>query len=124
MEEKDRIMNDQFLMQFEQSQIQTGQPDFRAGDTLKVHIKVVEGSRERVQIFQGVCIGRRNAGLRSTFRVRKVSFGEGVERVFPLHSPRLEKIEVVQRGVVRRSKLYYLRQRSGKSARIKERRTF
>lgn len=124
MEEKDRIMNDQFLMQFEQSQIQTGQPDFRAGDTLKVHIKVVEGSRERVQIFQGVCIGRRNAGLRSTFRVRKVSFGEGVERVFPLHSPRLEKIEVVRRGVVRRSKLYYLRQRSGKSARIKERRTF
>ncbi|OSM01963.1 50S ribosomal protein L19 [Magnetofaba australis] len=112
------------LQAFEQKQIQREAPVFGAGDTLKVHVKVVEGARERVQIFEGVCIGRMNAGLRSTFTVRKISFGEGVERVFPLHSNRLEKIEVVRRGDVRRAKLYYLRGRTGKASRIKEKRDF
>ena len=96
-------------------------PEFQAGDTLRVHVKVVEGSRERVQIFEGVCIARKNDGVNSAFTVRKISYGEGVERVFPLHSPRIEQIEVVRRGSVRRAKLYYLRERRGKSARIKER---
>lgn len=95
-------------------------PDFRAGDTVKVHVRVVEGGRERVQIFEGVVIARNGSGLRSTFTVRKISFGVGVERVFPVHAPIIQKIEVTRRGDVRRSKLYYLRGRSGKSARIKE----
>ncbi len=98
-------------------------PDFRAGDTVKVHVRVVEGSRERVQVFQGVVIRRRGGGLRETFTVRKVSFGVGVERTFPLHSPSIGKIEVVTRGDVRRAKLYYLRERRGKRARIRELRT-
>ena len=97
-------------------------PDFAPGDTLRVNVKVVEGSRERVQAYEGVCIARKNAGLNSSFTVRKISYGEGVERVFPLYSPRLESIEVVRRGVVRRAKLYYLRGRRGKSARIAEKR--
>ncbi len=95
-------------------------PEFGAGDTLRVHVKVVEGTRERVQVFEGVCIARKNAGLNSAFTVRKISYGEGVERVFPLHSPRIEKIEVVRRGKVRRAKLYYLRGLRGKKARIAE----
>jgi large subunit ribosomal protein L19 len=95
-------------------------PDFRAGDTVKVHVRVVEGGRERVQIFEGVVIARNGSGLRATFTVRKISFGVGVERVFPVHAPIIQKIEVIRRGDVRRSKLYYLRGRSGKSARIKE----
>ncbi len=98
-------------------------PEFQAGDTLRVHVKVVEGSRERVQIFEGVCIARKNNGVNSAFTVRKISYGEGVERVFPLYSPRIEEIEVVRRGSVRRAKLYYLRERRGKSARIAERTT-
>jgi len=98
-------------------------PDFAPGDTLRVNVKVVEGSRERVQTFEGVCIARRNRGLNSSFTVRKISYGEGVERVFPLHSPRLDSIEVVRRGDVRRAKLYYLRERRGKSARIAEKTT-
>ena len=98
-------------------------PEFQAGDTLRVHVKVVEGSRERVQVFEGVCIARKNNGVNSAFTVRKISYGEGVERVFPLYSPRIEKIEVVRRGSVRRAKLYYLRERRGKSARIAERTT-
>lgn len=98
-------------------------PEFQAGDTLRVHVKVVEGSRERVQIFEGVCIARKNNGVNSAFTVRKISYGEGVERVFPLYSPRIEAIEVVRRGSVRRAKLYYLRERRGKSARIAERTT-
>lgn len=98
-------------------------PDFQAGDTLRVHVKVVEGSRERVQVFEGVCIARKNNGVNSAFTVRKISYGEGVERVFPLYSPRIEQIEVVRRGSVRRAKLYYLRERRGKSARIAERTT-
>ncbi len=97
-------------------------PEFRAGDTLRVGVKVVEGERSRVQNFEGVCIARSNKGIGSNFTVRKVSFGEGVERVFPLYSPNVDSITVVRRGVVRRAKLYYLRGRSGKSARIAERR--
>jgi large subunit ribosomal protein L19 len=97
-------------------------PDFRAGDTVKVHVKVVEGSRSRVQIFQGVVIRVHGSGVGRTFTVRKVSFGVGVERTFPLHSPIFEKIEVVTRGDVRRAKLYYLRNLRGKAAKIKERR--
>ncbi len=97
-------------------------PHFRAGDTVKVHVKVVEGSRSRVQIFQGVVIRRQGSGLRETFTVRKVSFGVGVERTFPLHTPIIEKVEVVTRGDVRRAKLYYLRNLRGKAAKIKEKR--
>ena len=97
-------------------------PDFAPGDTLRVHVKVKEGQRERTQAYEGVCIGRKNAGVNSSFTVRKISFGEGVERVFPLYSPAIDSIEVVRRGAVRRAKLYYLRGRRGKSARIAERR--
>jgi large subunit ribosomal protein L19 len=96
-------------------------PEFRAGDTVRVGIKVIEGERERVQTFEGVCIGRKNAGINSNFTLRKISYGEGVERVFPLYSPRVTAIEVVRRGKVRRAKLYYLRGLTGKAARITER---
>jgi large subunit ribosomal protein L19 len=96
-------------------------PDFRPGDTIKVSVKVVEGDRERVQAFEGVCIARKNAGVNSSFTLRKISYGEGVERVFPLYSPRLTAIDVVRQGDVRRGKLYYLRGRTGKAARIAER---
>ena len=96
-------------------------PEFRPGDTLRVGVRVVEGTRERVQNFEGVCIARQNRGMGSNFTVRKISFGEGVERVFPLYSPNLDSITVVRRGVVRRAKLYYLRGRTGKRARIAER---
>jgi large subunit ribosomal protein L19 len=98
-------------------------PDFQPGDTLRVRVKVVEGTRERVQAFEGVCIARKNAGINSSFTVRKISYGEGVERVFPLYSPRIDGIDVVRSGDVRRAKLYYLRGRRGKSARIAERTT-
>jgi len=97
-------------------------PDFRPGDTLKVHVRVIEGNRERNQVFQGVVIRRQNGGIRETFTVRKVSFGVGVERTFPVHSPNLAEIEVHKRGDVRRAKLYYLRDLRGKKAKIKERR--
>ena len=97
-------------------------PEFRPGDSLKVHVKVVEGNRSRVQVFQGAVIRRQGEGVRETFTVRKVSFGVGVERTFPVHTPVVEKIEVVTRGDVRRAKLYYLRDRVGKSAKIKEKR--
>ncbi|MEX0869270.1 MAG: 50S ribosomal protein L19 [Nitriliruptoraceae bacterium] len=106
----------------EQSQLRDDIPDFRPGDTVKVHVLVVEGTRSRVQVFEGVVIARKGGGVRETFTVRKVSFGVGVERTFPLHSPVIEKIEVDRRGKVRRAKLYYLRDRIGKQARIKERR--
>ena len=96
-------------------------PEFGPGDSLRVSVKVVEGSRERVQIFEGVCIARKNRGINSSFTVRKISYGEGVERVFPLYSPNITEIEVVRRGAVRRAKLYYLRGRTGKRARIAER---
>jgi large subunit ribosomal protein L19 len=115
------------ILELEQEQIdrlgaERGIPEFRPGDTLRVNVKVIEGSRERVQAFEGVCIARRNRGINSSFTVRKISYGEGVERVFPLYSPRLESIDVVRRGRVRRAKLYYLRGRTGKAARITERR--
>ncbi len=97
-------------------------PEFRAGDTVKVHVRVVEGNRERVQVFQGAVLRRQGSGVRATFTVRKVSFGVGVERTFPVHSPTIAKIEVVTHGDVRRAKLYYLRDRHGKAAKIKERR--
>lgn len=99
-------------------------PEFAAGDTVKVNVRVVEGTRERIQAFEGVCIARKNDGLDSSFTLRKISYGEGVERVFPLYSPRLDSIEVVRRGRVRRAKLYYLRGRRGKSARITEKQDF
>jgi large subunit ribosomal protein L19 len=113
------------LEELEQEQIQkltaeTPVPVFAPGDTLRVKVKVVEGTRERIQAFEGVCIARRNAGINSSFTVRKISYGEGVERVFPLYSPRIAGIDVVRRGAVRRAKLYYLRGRRGKSARIAE----
>ncbi|MCA0199756.1 MAG: 50S ribosomal protein L19 [Proteobacteria bacterium] len=95
-------------------------PEFSPGDTLRVHVKVTEGQRERIQAYEGVCIARKNAGLNSSFTVRKISFGEGVERVFPLFAPIVDKIEVVRKGRVRRAKLYYLRDRRGRSARIAE----
>ncbi|HLR51778.1 MAG TPA: 50S ribosomal protein L19 [Candidatus Avamphibacillus sp.] len=103
-------------------QLRTDHPDFRAGDTVKVHVKVVEGSRERIQVFEGVVIKRQGGGISETFTVRKISYGVGVERTFPVHSPRIAEIEVSRRGSVRRAKLYYLRNLRGKAARIKERR--
>ena len=106
----------------EQEQLRKDIPDFRPGDTVKVHVKVVEGNRERGQVFEGVVIGRQNGGVRETFTVRRVSYGIGVERTFLVHSPRLAKIEVSRRGIVRRAKLHYLRGLTGKAARIRERR--
>ncbi|MGI4851259.1 MAG: 50S ribosomal protein L19 [Janthinobacterium lividum] len=116
------------LQKFEQEQVEklnakNPVPEFAAGDTLRIHVKVVEGERERTQAYDGVCIARKNAGINSAFNVRKISFGEGVERVFPLYSPNI-RIEVVRRGAVRRAKLYYLRGRTGKSARIPEKNTY
>ena len=110
------------LDQVDAASLRTDVPDFRPGDTLKVNVKVVEGNRSRVQVFQGVVIARQGDGVRETFTVRKVSFGVGVERTFPVHSPTLESVEVVTRGDVRRAKLYYLRNLRGKKAKIKEKR--
>ena len=114
------------LQQLEQEQVDKlaasrPVPKFQPGDTVRVGVKVVEGERERIQVFEGVCIGRKNAGVNSNFTLRKISYGEGVERVFPLYSPRVTSIQVVRRGVVRRAKLYYLRGRTGNRARIAER---
>lgn len=103
-----------------QEQLRKDLPNFRPGDTLKVHVKVIEGSRERIQLFEGVVIKRRGGGISETFTVRKISYGVGVERTFPLHSPKIDKIDVARRGKVRRAKLYYLRELRGKAARIKE----
>ncbi|AZN29717.1 50S ribosomal protein L19 [Flaviflexus salsibiostraticola] len=103
--------------------LRTDIPDFRAGDTVRVNVNIVEGNRSRVQAFQGVVLARRGSGIRETFVVRKVSFGVGVERTFPLHSPSIESVEVITRGRVRRAKLYYLRDRHGKAAKIREKRT-
>jgi len=110
------------LDKIEQGQMKKGLPDFRAGDSVRVHVKIKEGDKERVQVFEGAVIGRKRAASHSTFTVRKISFGHGVERIFPLHSPVIEKIEVVRSGHVRRAKLYYLRELRGKAARIKEER--
>jgi large subunit ribosomal protein L19 len=114
------------IQQIDQEQLdklkgQRAVPEFQPGDTLKINVKVVEGERERIQAFEGVCIARSNRGINSNFTVRKISYGEGVERIFPLYSPRVASIEVVRRGEVRRAKLYYLRGRTGKAARIVER---
>jgi large subunit ribosomal protein L19 len=110
------------IAELEQAQIRSDIPDFRPGDTLRVHVKVTEGNRSRIQVFQGVVIRRQGGGARETFTVRKISYGVGVERTFPVHTPAIDKIEVMTRGRVRRAKLYYLRSLRGKSARIKERR--
>lgn len=110
------------LESIENAQLRDDVPDFRPGDTVKVHVRVVEGGRERIQVFEGVVIARNGSGARETFTVRKLSFGVGVERIFPIHAPIVQKIEVARRGKVRRAKLYYLRDRVGKAARIKERR--
>lgn len=106
----------------EQEQLRTDIPEFRPGDTVRVHVKVVEGTRERIQVFEGVVLTRKNKGVRETFTVRRISSGVGVERTFMVNSPRIAKIEVKSRGIVRRAKLYYLRNRTGKAARIRERR--
>ncbi|KFZ39760.1 MULTISPECIES: 50S ribosomal protein L19 [Thermoactinomyces] len=108
------------IREITEEQLRKDIPQFRAGDTLRVHVRVKEGQRERIQVFEGVVIQRRGGGISETFTVRKISYGIGVERTFPLHSPRIEKIEVVRRGKVRRAKLFYLRERRGKAARIKE----
>jgi large subunit ribosomal protein L19 len=110
------------IQEFERKQLREDVPDFKSGDTLRVHFKVVEGSRERIQVFQGSCIRRQGHGSRETFTVRKQSFGVGVERTFPLHSPKIQKIEVTAVGDVARAKLYYLREKLGKKARVKEKR--
>jgi large subunit ribosomal protein L19 len=112
----------QRLFEVERDQIKSAVPPFRAGDTVRVHIKVAEGGRDRLQAFEGVVIGRRGGGLREAFTVRRISHGVGVERTFPVHSPRVEKIEILRSGRVRRAKLYYLREKIGKETRIKEKR--
>ena len=110
------------LQHVESGYLHEGQPEFRPGDTVRVHVRVVEGDKERIQVFQGIVIGRRGSGTRETFTVRKISGGVGVERIFPLHSPSIDRIELIRRGKVRRAKLYYLRELRGKAARIEERR--
>ena len=110
----------QLIAEITKEQLKTDFPNFRPGDTVKVHVKVIEGTRERIQVFEGVVIKRRGGGISETFTVRKISYGVGVERVFPLHSPKIAKLEVLRRGKVRRAKLYYLRKLRGKAARIKE----
>ena len=108
------------IQEIENEQLRTGIPDFRVGDTVRVHYKIVEGDKDRIQIFQGVVLKRHRAGARSTFTVRKVSFNVGVERVFLTHSPRIDKVEVVSKGVVRRARLFYLRDLQGKAARVRD----
>lgn len=108
------------LREIEKEQLKNDLPAFAPGDTVKVHVKIKEGKRERIQVFEGLVIKRQNGGIRETFTVRKISFGIGVEKTFPLHSPTVEKIEVVRRGKVRRARIYYIRTRSGKAARVKE----
>ncbi|HYZ56329.1 MAG TPA: 50S ribosomal protein L19 [Streptosporangiaceae bacterium] len=110
------------IAELEQAQIRDDVPEFRPGDTLRVHVRVKEGNRSRIQVFQGVVIRRQGGGIRETFTVRKISYGVGVERTFPVHSPSIDKIETMTRGKVRRAKLYYLRELRGKAARIRERR--
>ena len=110
----------EIIKAIEQEQLKSDLPKFSAGDTVKVHIRVKEGKRERIQIFEGVVLKRQNGGVRETFTVRKISFGVGVEKIFPVHSPRIEKIEVTRKGKVRRAKLNYLRDRVGKAAKVKE----
>lgn len=113
-------MSQQLINELTQSQLKSDLPEFKSGDTVRVHVRIVEGSRERIQVFEGVVIKRRGGGISETFTVRKISYGVGVERTFPVHTPKIEKIEVTRRGRVRRAKLYYLRNLRGKAARIKE----
>ncbi|MCK1977625.1 50S ribosomal protein L19 [Jeotgalicoccus huakuii] len=113
-------MSQELLNSIVKDQLKTDIPDFKPGDTVKVHVRIVEGDRERIQLFEGVVIKRRGGGISETFTVRKVSYGVGVERTFPIHTPKIEKIEVSRRGRVRRAKLYYLRNLRGKAARIRE----
>ena len=114
------MSNHKLIEAVTKSQLRTDLPSFRPGDTLRVHVRIIEASRERIQVFEGVVIKRRGGGISETFTVRKISSGVGVERTFPLHTPKIEKIEVKRRGKVRRAKLYYLRELRGKAARIKE----
>ena len=118
---KEKIMAMNIIEKIDREQMRFDHPDFRPGDTVKVHIRIVEGNKERVQVFQGVVIKRKRGNMNATFTVRKISHGVGVEKTFALHSPRLEKVEIVTQGKVRRSRLFYLRDRRGKAARIKER---
>ena len=117
---KVRLMNIKIIDQIDKEQMRFDMPDFRVGDTVKVHTRIIEGSKERVQVFEGVVIRRKRGGMAASYTVRKVTHGVGVEKTFPLHSPRVEKVDVVMRGKVRRAKLYYLRSLRGKAARIKE----
>lgn len=121
-ERKKNMSVNSLIKKITESQLRDDIPDFRAGDTVRVHARIVEGKRERIQVFEGVVIKRRGEGVSETYTVRKISNGVGVERTFPVHTPRVEKIEVVRQGRVRRAKLYYLRDRQGKAARIPERR--
>ena len=118
--EKSKSMSSNIIERIDREQMRYDMPDFRPGDSVKVHIRIIEGNKERVQIFEGVVVRRRKGNMGATFTVRKISHGVGVEKTFALHSPRLEKVEIVSRGKVRRSRLYYLRERRGKAARIKE----
>ena len=113
-------MSQELLNSIVKDQLKTDLPEFKSGDTVKVHVRIVEGDRERIQLFEGVVIKRRGGGISETFTVRKISYGVGVERTFPVHTPKIEKIDVVRRGRVRRAKLYYLRNLRGKAARIRE----
>lgn len=117
---KETAMQNAKIAQIENEQLRTGIPDFRVGDTVRVHYKIVEGDKDRIQVFQGVVLKRHRAGARSTFTVRKVSFNVGVERQFLSHSPRIDKVEIVSKGVVRRARLFYLRDLQGKAARVKD----
>jgi len=117
---KKTTMSSNIIERIDREQMRYDMPDFRAGDSVRVHIRIIEGNKERVQVFEGVVLRRRNGNMGATFTVRKISHGVGVEKTFALHSPRLEKVELVSRGKVRRSRLYYLRERRGKAARIKE----
>lgn len=114
----------EIIRSIEKAQLRTDLPDFRIGDTVRVWVKVVEGSRERLQAFEGTVIAKRNGSVRETFAVRRVSYGIGVERIFPMHSPRVDRVEIIRRGRVRRAKLYYLRDLQGKAAKIKDARRF
>ena len=115
-------MGKEIIEQIEKEQMRTDIPEFRVGDTVRVHVRITEGDKERIQVFEGIVIRRHRGRINATFTVRKVSYGIGVERIFPLHSPQIEKIEVVRRGRVRRARLFYLRDRVGKAARVRERR--
>jgi large subunit ribosomal protein L19 len=118
--EGDEIIMQQLIEEITKEQLRSDLPEFRPGDTVRVHVKVIEGTRERIQVYEGVVIKRRGGGISETFTVRKISYGVGVERAFPVHTPKIANLEVVRRGKVRRAKLYYLRELRGKAARIKE----